>query len=366
MSTLKEKIAIWKTFSEGYQTFKKTGETPHEAYVAMRKLFVESNGWFNDIFQFFYGWNKPCGPGASLQSSIFPEFSQNDIDLAVKGLNSEGYYVFPKRVPDEYLDKLLDFSLKTPAVLQYDDSRMKDQNKNLGMGYFQLGHVVYDSNEVFNPSDIKATNYRLPPQDVLNNEEVQTIMSDPAIVNVAQEYINSKVMFSLLGMWWTTPFGCENPSSALAQKYHFDMDRIKFINFFLYLTDVGTGDGPHCYVKNSWKRKPPCLRRDGRFDDEEIKANYASEEIVRVVAPRGTLIVGDTRAFHKAEMPKAGNRLILNFELATCMFGASYPKIELNVKSSKLANALQNNPFLWSNFELNKESKSERVKVLTK
>ncbi|MDX2106505.1 MAG: phytanoyl-CoA dioxygenase family protein [Candidatus Melainabacteria bacterium] len=352
MFNLQESITAWKVFEDGYKTFKKSGRTPHEAYVAMRKLFVETNGWFNDIFQFFYGFNKKCGPNMPLGTSIIPNFSQADINEAVHNLRTEGYYVFKKRIPDQFLDKLLDFALKTPCVLQYDDSQKQEQNKNLGMGYFQLGHVVYDSNELFNPLDVKATNYRIPPQEVLNFEPIQELMADPVIVNVAQEYMRSQVLFSLLGLWWTTPFGCDKPSSALAQKYHFDMDRIKFINFFLYVTDVGTGDGPHCYVKNSCKRKPKSLRRDGRFDDDEIENNYDDDEIVRVIAPRGTLIVGDTRAFHKAEMPKNGNRLILNFELATCMFGASYPKIQLNAQSEKLQSALSHNPHLWSNFDI--------------
>lgn len=352
MSSLKEKIETLETFLKGYKSFQETGETPHESYVAMRKLFVESNGWFNDVFQFFYGLNKPPGANFPLSSSILPNLNQREINSAVHALRTEGYYVFPRRIADEYLEPLKKFALETPAVLQYDDSKEKEQNKNLGMGYFQLGKVIYDSNQVFDPENLKATNYRFSTDDVLNCPTVQHIMADPVIINIAQQYLNTRILFSLLGMWWTTTFGCDSPSSALAQKYHFDMDRIKFLNFFLYVTDVSEGDGPHCYVKNSCKRKPKELRRDGRFSDEEIIRNYPSKDIVRVVAPRGTLIIGDTRAFHKAEMPQSGNRLVLNFELSTCMFGASYPKANLNIKSTKLSRALLLNPFLWSNFNI--------------
>lgn len=363
MSNLKEKTAILKTFLDGYKHFKQTGETPHEAYVAMRKLFVLTDGRFNDTFQFLYGMNKSVGRDLPIESSLIPALEATDIQVAVDDLNNTGYHVFKKRIPEDVLDRLLAFSLKTPAVLQYDESSMKDPNANLGMGYFQLGHVVHDSNVVFDPQNINATNYRMPPGAVLNCPDVQEIMSDPIIVNVAQQYMKTQIMFSLLGMWWTTPFGCEKPSSALAQMYHFDMDRIKFINFFIYLTDVEDGDGPHCYVKKSCKRKPKILQRDGRFTDDEIKAQYKDEDIVRVLGPRGTIIVGDTRAFHKAEMPKNGNRLVLNFELATCMFGASYPKETLSIQTPKLAKALKLNPLLWSNFKLAPE-KQARQKVL--
>lgn len=361
MSKLKEQIDIFKTFLNGYKEFKKTGQTPHEAYVAMRKLFVQTDGRFNDTFQFLYGLNKTAGPNIPLESSLIPGLTTKDIEKAVGDLNDDGYHIFEKRIPEDYVDRLLNFSLKTPAVLQYDESSMKDPNANLGMGYFQLGHVVHDSNVVFDPTNINATNYRMPPGAVLNCPDVQDIMSDPIIVNVAQEYMKTQIMFSLLGMWWTTPFGCEKPSSALAQMYHFDMDRIKFINFFIYLTDVSSGDGPHCYVKKSCKRKPKKLHRDGRFSDDEIKSHYKDEDIIRVLGPRGTIIVGDTRAFHKAEMPKAGNRLVLNFELASCMFGASYPKEIISSQTPKFANALKLNPFLWSNFKSTSQSRDQAL-----
>ena len=86
MFKLKESIMAWRVFEDGYKTFKKSGQTPHEAYVAMRKLFVETNGWFNDIFQFFYGFNKKCGPNMPLGTSIISNFSQSDINEAVQNL----------------------------------------------------------------------------------------------------------------------------------------------------------------------------------------------------------------------------------------------------------------------------------------
>lgn len=380
MATVKEKLTLLKTFWSGYQTFQRTGKTPHESWLAMRRLFVETNGWFNDIFQFLYGFNKPYKPVQALEGSVLKGFTNRDVHEAVHRLKQDGYYVFPQRIKDKYLDSLVQFALETPAVLQYDDANAKPQRQDAqdsltgiaaeesagqnASAYFKLGHAVKTTDVRFDPKHLIATNYRFPEPAVLNNPTVQQLMADPVVISVAQQYIKSLVIFTTVGMWWTTPYGCNKPSSALAQQYHFDMDRIKFIKFFLYLTDVGSADGPHCYVRGSCQRKPQALRRDGRFQDEEIQANYDASDLVEFIAPKGTLIADDTRGFHKAKMPTGGNRLILEFELASCLFGQTYPKSTLEVKSSELQKAIKQDPVIWSNFGITDQHAGICEKVL--
>ena len=63
-------------------------------------------------------------------------------------------------------------------------------------------------------------------------------------------------------------------SSEAAQLFHFDMDRIRFLKVFIYLTDVGTENGPHVYVRGSHRSKPPAFFRDRRFSDAEVKRAF--------------------------------------------------------------------------------------------
>ena len=41
--------------------------------------------------------------------------------------------------------------------------------------------------------------------------------------------------------------------SEAAQMFHFDLDRIKWLKFFIYLTDVKINSGPHVYVSGTHK-----------------------------------------------------------------------------------------------------------------
>jgi hypothetical protein len=377
-TTWKEKLDLLKTFWSGYKTFQKTGVTPREAWVSLRKLYAETNGWFNDIFQFCYAINHPGRPYSSSTGSVLPGYSEKTLRQAVHHLNRDGYYIFPQRLEQKYIDALMKFALETPATLQYDNAKViptvqaaelsadgGESKTSDATGYYGLGSVGSEK-VCFDPNNILGTNYRLPLDVVIDNPTVQTLMADPAIICTAQHYFKSQASSSTICMWWTTPFGCDKPSSALAQQYHFDMDRIKFLKFFLYLTDVGPGDGPHCFVKSSHIRKPKALQRDGRFQDDEVHPHYDSSRLLEFTAPRGTLIAEDTRGLHKAKMPTEGSRLVLEFEMTSSLFGYSYPRLTIAVKSPQLQAAIKQNPIIWSNYDISEQVASKQEKVLVR
>jgi hypothetical protein len=138
---------------------------------------------------------------------------------------------------------------------------------------------------------------------------------------------------------WSTAFLAGKASSAAAQHYHFDMDRVKFLEFFFYLTDVTSESGPHCSVAGSHRRKPRVLLRDARIDDEEIRRHYPNDRIVEITGSRRTIVAADTRGFHKGKPLTQGDRLILEFELVTSLFGADYSTIVLNERFSDVFRA---------------------------
>ena len=352
---LAEKVALIKTFWAGFKTFERTGEAPYESWLAMRRLFVVTNGWFNDVFHKFYTRNRRPSPIPTLEGSFWKGFDNKQLKIAVDSLNRDGYYVFPQLLDDATIKALLDLSLQMPVVLQSDKpvnqpatEESKVQRTDVPQYLGSISDTTGDA--YFDPTNLVASNYRLREQDLLNSELIQQIISDPAIISVAQNYMKSQAIYTTVSMWWTTPFGCESPSSALAQQYHFDMDRVKFIKFFLYLTDVGPNDGPHCFVKGSVSRKPKALQRDGRFSDQEIESEYDRSELLEFCGPRGTLIAEDTRGFHKAKMPTGGNRLLFQVELASCLFGPKYPQSTLVPRNERLKNLIRVNPVLYSNF----------------
>ena len=75
-------------------------------------------------------------------------------------------------------------------------------------------------------------------------------------------------------MWWSVA-GNKQPDSAAAQLYHFDMDRIRWIKFFINLTDVTAENGPHCFIAGSQQTCgiPRHLLAKGytRLSDEPVR-----------------------------------------------------------------------------------------------
>lgn len=342
---IKNKRWLLGLYIEGFKTFRRTGQTPPEAYYALRQLYIQTDGWFNDAVQFAYGVKHPSIRKPDLRKSLLTPFSRNDVRKAVGALDRDGYYVFPQRVPAKYVDELHRFSLETPALLQSEGGNASE----------------YDTK--FDTSELKATNYRFSQKDVTNNWAAQAIMADPALLSICEGYFRSISMYCNVHMWWTTPRGCENPSNDLAQLYHFDMDRFKFLNFFLYLTDVNSENGPHSFVRGSHKRKPWALLEDRRFQDTEIKSHYKPSDLVEITGPKGTLMAVDGRGFHKAKMPTDGNRLIFLSSMSSSLFGQVYPVTPIKVQSEALAEALAQDPRLCCGFDVSKEEQRQLALV---
>jgi len=79
---------------------------------------------------------------------------------------------------------------------------------------------------------------------------------------------------------------------------------------------------------------PLASDEDGRISDEQILDHYSPEDIVEITGTRGTILAADTRGFHKGKPVQSGERLLLQIEYATSLFGAPYEKVTLNEKFS--------------------------------
>lgn len=285
-------------YIKGFIDYFDKDDTPVNSYYAMRKLFQITNGRFNDIIGFINRFFYPLSEIIPNKGLLISEINNNTIEK----LYDDGLYIFEKRLSKEICDNLIDFALSSKC-------------KN-------LDDVIFDKM----PSKPESPLYTILTQNVLNNKDIQNIIIDESIRNIAEKYLGSKVYLSSVVMWWSTDFLDGSPSSKAAQLYHFDMDRTKFIKFFIYLTDVNTNNGPHCFIKSSHRRKPSKLLGDGRIQDIFMENFYKKENILEITAPQGTIFFEDTRGFHKGKPPLEGKRLVLQLEFSTDLFGNNYPE----------------------------------------
>ncbi len=315
------------------------GRTPDYAHQGMIDLFCRSRGLSNNLLSkaaslFYPLFHLPDTDG------VLGKLSALDLQRITHQLDLKGYHVFSKKLPNDLCDALLDFALRSPCRVR----AMTREGQTRPAWDVQNYHREH-------PQGVR---YDFSSQALINNEVVQGLMSDHSIIAVAMSYLRCAPILDVLSMWWHTAYS-QTPDSEAAQYWHFDMDRIKWLKFFVYLTDVTENNGPHCFMIGSHRRGgiPDRLLSRGyaRLTDEEVARCYPSERLIEFVAPRGTIIAEDTRGLHKGKQVLTGDRLLLQLQFSNSLFGASYEprRIEkiLNPELSRMATAF---PRLYSNY----------------
>jgi Phytanoyl-CoA dioxygenase (PhyH) len=309
-----------------------TKRTPLLAAVSMRRLYVRTDGRLNDVAGRLSSAFHPPVP-VDRTAGVLGDLDAWAIDAIARDIDQNGYHVFETKLDSGVCERIVEFARQTPATLRPAPTGRPAES-------------VYD------PASPLAPRYDFSEDRIFELEELQELATDQTLMAVAQAYLNCRPINDLVAMWWSPPYG-STPSSEAAQLFHFDMDRFKFVKFFVYLTDVDQSHGPHVYVRSSHIRKPKAVRRDGRIPDEDIVRQYSQEGIVEITGERGTLLAVDTRGFHKGKAPESGDRLLFQVEYANSLFGVPYNRIAVEAGWSEHAlEQLKRYPAIFQRFEL--------------
>lgn len=319
-----------KIFKEAYQSFLKTGKTSQEGHTALIDLFCRTNGKFNDNFNKKLIKKAPK-KASSQKSKIWEGISNNYLGDLNNKLEKNGYVNFNETLPQELTKKIHDFALKTKTKMA----------------------PKYDEKILFDKNNVQSEIYRFDANDIANSTEIQELIMDPFLIDVARNYLKSEPIFDFPAMWWSTAF-LKEASGEAAQLYHFDLDRIKWLKIFFYITDVNENTGPHCYIEGSHEAntKPKEILERGyaRIPDEDLEKYYPKEKFKTICAPAGTIFAGDTKCWHKGTPLKEDVRLVLEFEYTTSLFGANYDKFIMKNFTPEFKEFCENNPYYASNF----------------
>jgi hypothetical protein len=301
-------LALWR--------YARTGRTTERGYQAFIWLFCISGGRLNDLLSWVIARLRPpvAVPGTH---GVLGEMDGSRARDCADRLRRDGYLVFERALPAEACDRLMRFALETPAVVR----RMDHEPQNLPK-----------RTALFNAKAPLAVRYDYDTGALLADADVQALLADPSLLHLVQAYLGCEPVADVLSMWWHTGYHTA-PDSEAAQYFHFDLDRIKWLKVFVYLTDVGPDNGPHTFVAGSHRTSgiPPDILHRGyvRLSDEEVYGRYGGERCRQFCAPRGSIIVEDTRGLHKGAHVRADPRLILQLQFSNSLFGASYPQARM-------------------------------------
>ena len=330
-------VADWVRLGTGALAHAFSGRTPPYAYQALIRLFCSPGGRSSDAIS---RWLSRIGPSHALPrpNGVLGALIASDLAAIEVSLRTRGYHVFPQTIPADMCDRLLQFGLRQPSLLRAEESGGEELLRPYSMDRLTPRAVRYD----------------LQVGDLLANADIQALLCDATILAVANAYLGSNPIADVLSMWWHTAYS-DQPSEAAAQFFHFDMDRVKWLKFFIYLTDVGIENGPHSFVAGSHRTGsiPAALLRKGyaRLTDEEVRQYFATEQLIEFTGARGTVIVEDTRGLHKGRHVESGDRLVLQLQYSNSLFGGNYPKVFFPADLiPELQDSIQKYPEIYRNF----------------
>ncbi|OHA24449.1 MAG: hypothetical protein A3D50_01470 [Candidatus Taylorbacteria bacterium RIFCSPHIGHO2_02_FULL_44_12] len=323
----------YDVFNQGKKSFLETGITPPQAHNAFVSLYCSTNGEFNVTEQAKIALKNPPQKVSVPLNGVVGAFDQNGFEKINNTLNIDGYAPFDAKLPAETIARLRQYAMTTGALVP----------------------PGYDKKMIYDPQHPVAPIYRFDVIDLINNRDIQDLVMDPVLINIARNYIGSEPIFDFPAMWWSTTF-LKQASSEAAQLYHFDMDRIKWLKLFVYLTDVTPETGPHRYIRGSHipGKKPAKLLKRGysRIPDADLRKYYPEEDFKVLSGQAGTMFVGDTKCWHKGTPLQKDHRLVLELQYTSSMFGAKYTKLEIKNSSDLFKKFCLENSFYASNIDI--------------
>lgn len=314
-----------------------TGKTPKRSHLALVTLFAMSGGRDNDrLARFMETTQRPYR--LSNTSGVLGNLSQSDLaDIQAK-LVTDGYCVFENCLSEEFCERIVKRSLEVDCWVLDDEIT--------GKGKTQL--------RPFDRSKPDATAFVVQRDDTTEIPEIQQLLCDESLVAVAQNYLNAKPIFTAVNLGWSAAVK-DKPDGDAAQEFHWDMERIRWLRYFVYLTDVTPDTGPHCFIAGTHRTGaiPKELYGLGyiRHGDEEIIAYYGKDRYREFVGKRGTIIAEDSRGFHKGAPLKTKDRLLLAFEVSSTTFGVNKRHLIRNIHVPKFREFVKKYPRAYANFD---------------
>ena len=226
-----------------------------------------------------------------------------EIDSAVAGIQRDGFYVFSTPAAPHLVEAIRSFAEVVPCEAR------------------GAGRAL----EVYPRTNPDVGRYDIHEEQALGCPEVQDFATDPAMALISQKYLGQPVVMDEVAFWWTTTKKAED-ADLNAQLFHQDRDRLSFLKFFMYLTDVDTDTGTHVYLKGSHRQIPWSLRADGRMTDDAVKAAGLWNNVTELHGRAGTIMAVDTIGLHKGKTPVTSDRLALENEFSTSLFGMDYER----------------------------------------
>lgn len=163
--------------------------------------------------------------------------------------------------------------------------------------------------------------------DVLACPHALEIANDPRLLQIVEAYLGCPPTIYSIHAWWSFPQS--GTPAAFSQALHRDLDELKFVTLFVYLTPVDARNGPHRYVRYSHDK--PTLTRalmaqgstaehaqtaaaalfaGNGYEHSDLSEQLCGQFVMRWTGPAGSAILADTYGLHMGLPLIEGERLM--------------------------------------------------------
>lgn len=275
------------------------------AQALLRRAFIYSQGRSTKWAHKLQRKRTPHLDGRAIASSLFRFGTPDGINTAVSDLREKGFHVLEERLSPDWLAAT---------------------NQALGQMLVTSRSDPQDRQELCRIAPSGPT-YWHDAEDLSRVPELRAFVMDPILREIIGRYLGCSPVFDFATAWWSFPNPEGVADSGSAQLYHFDMDRVRWIKVFCYLTDVTLENGPHAFIAGSHNSVHQHAPHDGRYADVEVFQHYPRSAEVLLTGPAGTVFLEDTLGFHKGVPVEKGRRGVFEFEYSINHYG--YPHRDL-------------------------------------
>lgn len=309
--------------------FKITGRNNKFTIQSFIRLFCVSGGFSNDIVSLLTRKKIAKFNNKKISSDV-------NFSIINNNLKNEGFFLYENFMSQKECDDLRNYILQTELIPK------SDLNPN-------------NQKEIkFNQNNPMGTIYEMEKNKILKNKIAQEILFNDTIFQISQNYFESVPLFDHISLAVSTK--SKKPDYTAAQMFHFDLDKPKWLKFFIFLNDVDESNGPHFFVPKSHKNlgitKEIRYRGYDRIDDNIILKNY--NDIKVMTAKKGTLLIEDTRGLHKGSVVKENYRCIAMIQYNNSNFVSDVVRYNLEIYEDKNNKFYKNNLSSYANLEINK------------
>jgi len=168
----------------------------------------------------------------------------------------------------------------------------------------------YDPERRYSLEDLPATATKAhyQPGDVLACRTLTDLANDPEVLAAVTMRLGAKPTIATVDAWWT--FGENNEAGQIAHDdiYHRDVDDLRFVKLFLYLTDTDERNGAHRFILGS-HQDSHCTQR-GPISDEAVQRIYDPARFKTAAGSAGTVFMEETWGIHRGLLARQGRRLV--------------------------------------------------------